>query len=78
LLTPPVYRTGFGNHGDYLFGWKDDSLQKIMDEECYVSCRAARQQSIAEMNQCTVKATVSEDIDSCKSGQFSLLGGCYR
>lgn len=61
--------TGYGNHGDYVFGWKDDSLQKIMDEECYVNCKTMRTQSIAAMNSCTVPNQVDEDIGdkNCKS-----------
>lgn len=55
-------RTGYGNHGDYVFGWKDDALQKILDEECYVNCKTMRTQSIDEMNSCKVAQTVDEDI----------------
>lgn len=55
-------KTGFGNHGDYLFGWKDDALQKIMDEECYVNCSSMRTQSIEQMNACSVSRKVVEDI----------------
>ncbi|OAL51172.1 hypothetical protein IQ07DRAFT_620948 [Pyrenochaeta sp. DS3sAY3a] len=54
--------SGYGNHGDYLFGWKDDSLQKIMDEECYVGCSSMRTQTIAQMNACSIKNKVVEDI----------------
>jgi hypothetical protein len=66
LLTCP--RTGYGNHGDYVFGWKDDSLQKIMDEECYVNCKTMKTQSVEAMNSCTVPNKVDEDIgdDNCK------------
>jgi hypothetical protein len=62
--------SGFGNHGDYLFGWKDDSLQKIMDQECYVGCSTMRTQSIADMNACSVQRKVVEPIgdDECKFG----------
>lgn len=54
--------TGFANHGDYLFGWKDDSLQKIMDEECYVNCGSMRTQSMEQMNACSVGRKVVEEI----------------
>jgi hypothetical protein len=61
--------TGYANHGDYLFGWKDDALQKIMDEECFVNCKSMRTQSIEQMNACSVTKKVDEDIGdaNCKS-----------
>lgn len=56
--------TGYANHGDYVFGWKDDSLQKILDTKCYVNCPGAKTQSVADMNKCAgLKKTVEEDID---------------
>ncbi|CAE7023413.1 hypothetical protein P3342_005221 [Pyrenophora teres f. teres] len=54
--------TGYGNHGDYIFGWKDDALQKIMDEECYVNCATMKTQSMAMMNSCSVPRKVNEAI----------------
>ena len=62
-------RTGFGNHGDYVFGWKDDSLQKILDEECYVQCETMKTQSVEAMNACQVPRKVVEAIgdDECRS-----------
>ena len=60
-------RTGYATHGDYVFGWKDDSLQKIMDEPCYVHCASMKTQSIDAMNQCTMPPVVDEPIDGCKS-----------
>ena len=60
--------TGFANHGDYVFGWKGDALQNILDTPCIFNCPAsvAKTQSIAEMNKCTQKPMVDEDIDSCE------------
>ncbi|KAK8043323.1 hypothetical protein PG993_005753 [Apiospora rasikravindrae] len=55
--------TGYGTHGDYVFGWKDDALQKIIDEPCYVSCQTMKTQTIEQMNACTLKPQVVEDID---------------
>jgi hypothetical protein len=64
--------TGYANHADYLFGWKDDSLQKHLDGHTYVSAPTLKTQSIAEQNKCTVKDMVGEDFDSCeyRSGPF--------
>ncbi|PGH04434.1 hypothetical protein AJ79_07091 [Helicocarpus griseus UAMH5409] len=58
--------TGYGTHGDYMFGWKDDSLQRIMDEPCYVMCQSMRTQDMSAMNACTVDPVVPEDVDGCE------------
>jgi len=55
--------TGYANHADYVFGWKGDALQKILDTPCYVNCEGTKQQSIADMNKCAQKVVVDEDID---------------
>jgi len=55
--------TGYGNHGDYVFGWKDDSLQKAMDADCNISCPQLKTQSIAAGNKCAQQQKVKEDID---------------
>lgn len=54
---------GYGTHGDYLFGWKDDALQRTMDTPCYVNCPTLQTQTIEEANKCNVARTVDEDID---------------
>ncbi|KAH9884371.1 hypothetical protein F4778DRAFT_774686 [Xylariomycetidae sp. FL2044] len=59
--------TGYSTHADYLFGWKDGSLQKAMDAHTYVSAPTLKTQSIALQNQCKVPDMVKEDIDSCES-----------
>ncbi|KAJ4345446.1 uncharacterized protein N0V89_011576 [Didymosphaeria variabile] len=56
--------TGYSSHADYLFGWKDDSLQKHLDGHTYVTAPTLKTQSIAEQNKCTVKDMVGEDYDS--------------
>ncbi|KAK0636043.1 hypothetical protein B0T17DRAFT_587340 [Bombardia bombarda] len=56
--------TGFGSHGDYVFGWKGDSLQRAMDSPCYVNCPTLKTQSMTAMNKCSVPKTVTEDVDS--------------
>lgn len=59
-------RTGYGNHGDYVFGWKDNALQKAMDANCNVACSQIKSQSIAQGNKCSKAVTVKEDLDSCR------------
>lgn len=64
--------TGYANHADYVFGWKGDALQKIMDTPSYFNSTGSGVrlplQTIDQMNSCTQKPLVSEDIgtDGCK------------
>ena len=74
--------TGFGQHADYVFGWKDDSLQRAMDTSgCFgAQCADLLNQDIATAKACQVNTLVNEDVDGCKSA--SLLprasGWCLR
>lgn len=60
--------TGYANHADYVFGWKGDALRRILDTPCIFNCTEAGDtlQSVADMNKCTQKVVVEEDIDGCK------------
>jgi len=69
---------GYGTHADYLFGWKGDSLQRVMNDSCmFHKCGSPgmqgilKTQTVAEMNNCAVKETISEDTD----GWLSRLPG---
>jgi hypothetical protein len=58
---------GYGTHADYLFGWKDNSLQRAMDKaECfYDGCGSITKQAMTVANKCTVKDQVGEETDGC-------------
>lgn len=70
-------RHGYSQHGDYVFGWKDDSLQRAMDLRCDGDvCSGLERQDPAEAMKCTKARVTDEDIDGCKStleGGFSVL-----
>jgi hypothetical protein len=55
--------TGYGWHGDYMFGWKGDSLQRAMDKYCGVNCPELKTQSVEKANECTKSPLVDEPID---------------
>jgi len=58
---------GYGQHGDYVFGWKDDSLQKAMDSGCYLrNCTQLTALPIKVKNKCQVPTSFREDLDSCE------------
>jgi hypothetical protein len=60
-------RTGFGQHGDYVFGWEDKSLQTAMDTACYLrNCSSLTEIPPKTKNKCQVPVTVDEDVDGCK------------
>jgi hypothetical protein len=58
---------GSAAHGDYLFGWKDDTLQRAMDKNCNLNrdCPAAGLtfQQPAVYNACTIKQQAPEPVD---------------
>lgn len=64
---------GYGQHGDYVFGWKDDSLQKAMDAlptgRCAnANCSVLKIQSAADAMKCKKAQQVVEDVG--KTGEW--------
>ncbi|KAK1756603.1 hypothetical protein QBC47DRAFT_422632 [Echria macrotheca] len=55
--------TGYASHADYVFGWKDDSLQRAMDKHAYVTGSGLKTQSIAQQNKCSVPDYVKENLN---------------
>lgn len=62
--------TGYGAHGDYLFGWEDGALQRAMDAlgtNCWSeTCPALKLQSGEKLIGCTKAQQAKEDVDACK------------
>lgn len=62
--------SGAAAHGDYVFGWEGDSLQKAMDNGCNLNnaCPKAglTTQQPAQYNACTKKQQAPEAVDGCK------------
>ncbi|KAH6839512.1 hypothetical protein B0I37DRAFT_439165 [Chaetomium sp. MPI-CAGE-AT-0009] len=55
---------GYTQHGDYVFGWKDDSLQRAMDHRCTGDvCDVLEHQTFEESIKCTIPQTVEDDVD---------------
>ncbi|KAH9890803.1 hypothetical protein F4778DRAFT_368169 [Xylariomycetidae sp. FL2044] len=68
--NPYVYSMNMGGsaaHGDYLFGWEGDSLQKAMDNNCNLNTDCPKAgltaQTAAQYNACTLKQQAPEDVD---------------
>ncbi|KAG9229320.1 hypothetical protein BJ875DRAFT_387596 [Amylocarpus encephaloides] len=57
--------TGLGQHADYVFGWKGDSLQKAMDtRNCFgAKCGIAKSQTLDPAKKCVVNPIVPEDTE---------------
>ncbi|CAK7236123.1 hypothetical protein SCUCBS95973_009499 [Sporothrix curviconia] len=60
-------KTGYGIHGDYLFGWKGDALQKAMDTKCAGdNCPALTRQANTKAVSCTKAQMAHESIGDDK------------
>ncbi|KAJ2930305.1 hypothetical protein H1R20_g6751, partial [Candolleomyces eurysporus] len=71
--------TGYGHHGDYVFGWEGDALQRAMDKCTTIrgrptDCTELTIQTDEEMNACAQAPRVDEKIGA---GEFiEALPGC--
>ncbi|TFK27421.1 hypothetical protein FA15DRAFT_635897 [Coprinopsis marcescibilis] len=70
--------TGYGHHGDYLFGWEGDSLQRAMDKCLDIGgrpedCKELTIISDEDMNKCIQRPQVNEKVE----GEYiPALPGC--
>jgi hypothetical protein len=73
--------TGHGQHGDYLFGWKGDALQRGMDallgSGCVNEvCNALKSQPAKDALACTKKTQVPGEIVG-RSGECKSMQGLF-
>jgi hypothetical protein len=78
--NPFVYSMNLGGsaaHGDYIFGWKDNTLQLAMDNSCNLNKDCAKAgitaQTTDKYEACTKAQQAPEAVDGCKYRSKWLL-----
>jgi hypothetical protein len=76
---PFVYSMNIGGaaaHGDYVFGWEADSLQKAMDNNCNLNSACPKAgltvQTPAQYGACKKKQQAPEQVDGCKCSNMMV------
>lgn len=74
--------SGSAAHGDYVFGWKDDTLQRAMDQGCNLNnnCPGAglSAQTPEVYNACKIPQQAPEEVDGCRFPLAPILSGFPR
>jgi len=83
--NPFTYSMNLGGsaaHGDYVFGWKDNTLQLAMDNGCNLDkdCAKAKitKQQPDVYNACTKKQQAPEEVDGCECPLLFPVPLCER
>lgn len=67
---------GSAAHGDYVFGWEGDTLQKAMDNQCNLNTDCPKAGITAQpesvYSACTMAQQAPESVDGCKSKNHYL------